>query len=402
MSGTGSFQGVQWVPGISDLIVNWSTDLKLYKISVVPREYKPEEVVSEYIVNCPALKSELRCRITGKPIKIKISKLHFDQDFSIPDVPHYTKCMAVSPIPTLTSSTPASSPTRFGTSESPNFNSSDIKVAVGQANGRISLLSGAGIPTLKEFGPKYGRACNDLAWNPKITNYLAAAYEKNRSDNCIMIFDTSMSPPSQSESTSTMSKMVNKSSKDLIKPICELGMGETCNSLAWFHKNPDTLVAGMNLKNLRIYDLRISSRTGSGPKNTKTNVSRYINGLCVDPHMDYRVASYYDNTVVIWDTRNFDKPIWTRSQNNEVVHLAWSPTRSGLLCSLVKNSIDTLMLHDIQSWAVMSEDGEPAVTQRVVSVLPLEYPDPTISIGKSKFMQKNMFFFQGISYRSRP
>ena len=300
--------------------------------------------------------------------------------------------MAVSPIPTLTSSTPTSSPTRFGTSESPNFNSSDIKVAVGQANGRISLLSGAGIPTLKEFGPKYGRACNDLAWNPKITNYLAAAYEKNRSDNCIMIFDTSMSPPSQSESTSTMSKMVNKSSKDLIKPICELGMGETCNSLAWFHKNPDTLVAGMNLKNLRIYDLRISSRTGSGPKNTKTNVSRYINGLCVDPHMDYRVASYYDNTVVIWDTRNFDKPIWTRSQNNEVVHLAWSPTRSGLLCSLVKNSIDTLMLHDIQSWAVMSEDGEPAVTQRVVSVLPLEYPDPTISIGKSKFMQKNMFF----------
>ena len=65
MSATGTFQGVQWVPGISDLIVNWSTDLKLYKISVVPREYKPEEVVSEYIVNCPALKSELRCRITG-------------------------------------------------------------------------------------------------------------------------------------------------------------------------------------------------------------------------------------------------------------------------------------------------------------------------------------------------
>ena len=70
MSGTGTFQGVQWVPGISDLIVNWSTDLKLYKISVVPREYKPEEVVSEYIVNCPALKSELRCRITGTPNKI--------------------------------------------------------------------------------------------------------------------------------------------------------------------------------------------------------------------------------------------------------------------------------------------------------------------------------------------
>ena len=39
-------------------------------------------------------------------------------------------------------------------------------------------------------------------------------------------------------------------------------------------------------------------------------------------------------------------------------------------------SNDTLMLHDIQSWAVMTEDGEPAVTQRMVNVLPLEYPDP--------------------------
>ena len=129
--------------------------------------------------------------------------------------------------------------------------------------------------------------------------------------------------------------------------------------------------------------LSLAKMQKNGISNFPAFFSRYINGLCVDPHMDYRVASYYDNTVVIWDTRNFDKPIWTRSQNNEVVHLAWSPTRSGLLCSLVKNSVDTLMLHDIQSWAVMSEDGEPAVTQRVVSVLPLEYPDPTISIGNS-------------------
>ena len=48
--------------------------------------------------------------------------------------------------------------------------------------------------------------------------------------------------------------------------------------------------------------------------------------------------------------------------------------RSGLLCSLIKGSSDTLTLHDIQSWAVMTEDGEPAVTQRAVKVVPLEYP----------------------------
>ena len=50
----------------------------------------------------------------------------------------------------------------------------------------------SGGTAIKEFGPKTGRACNDLAWNPKFTNYIAAGYEKNRSDSCILIFDTSL------------------------------------------------------------------------------------------------------------------------------------------------------------------------------------------------------------------
>ena len=41
------------------------------------------------------------------------------------------------------------------------------------------------------------------------------------------------------------------------------------------------------------------------------------------------------------------------------------PTRSGLLCSVMEKSA-ALTLHDVQSWAVMSEDGEPVVTERNV------------------------------------
>ena len=107
--------------------------------------------------------------------------------------------------------------------------------------------------------------------------------------------------------------------------------------------------------------------------------------------MFYRIASYYEDLVVIWDTRNFDKPIWTRSQTADVVQLGWSPTRSGLLCSLVKGSTETLMLHDIQSWAFMSEDGEPAVTQRAVNVMPLEYPSES-----SVVFHPPMPFFLGV------
>ena len=45
-----NIQGVQWVPGVPDSIVNWSTDLKLYKITIGPREYKPSN--SEIVAVC--------------------------------------------------------------------------------------------------------------------------------------------------------------------------------------------------------------------------------------------------------------------------------------------------------------------------------------------------------------
>ena len=120
-----------------------------------------------------------------------------------------------------------------------HFFFSDVKVAVGQANGRISLLSFyAGGAAIKEFGPKSGRACNDLAWNPKFTNYLAAAYGKNslkikincqinniyfftdksRNDHSILIFDTALAPPSQTEaSSSAVAKIVSKTSTSKVR-----------------------------------------------------------------------------------------------------------------------------------------------------------------------------------------
>lgn len=66
MSGSGN-QGVQFVPHSSDLVVHWSSDVKLHKVSIVPREQNPNAPASSagYIVNCPAVKSELRSRIQG-------------------------------------------------------------------------------------------------------------------------------------------------------------------------------------------------------------------------------------------------------------------------------------------------------------------------------------------------
>ena len=40
-------------------------------------------------------------------------------------------------------------------------------------------------------------------------------------------------------------------------PVLELATGETCHSLAWWRDRPTTIVAGMNGKSLKIFDIRV-------------------------------------------------------------------------------------------------------------------------------------------------
>ena len=120
--------------------------------------------------------------------------------------------------------------------------------------------------------------------------------------------------------------------------------------------------------------------------------------------------------VAIWDTRNFERPIVTLQQVQKIAKLSWrycysldyiwmlrknlsqaihkigvwifSPTRSGLLASVVEGG-KNIRLHDIQSWAVMTEDGDPAVIEREVKcsnlqntenqALPMEVAQQSIS-----------------------
>ena len=69
---------------------------------------------------------------------------------------------------------------------------------------------------------------------------------------------------------------------------------------------------------------------------------------------------------VIWDSRNFEKPIVTLTQPRKIRHMSWCPNRGGLLCSSMVNS-PKMNIHDIQSWAYLAEDGDPAVTERNVT-----------------------------------
>ncbi|XP_023330654.1 GATOR complex protein MIOS [Eurytemora carolleeae] len=285
---------VAWVPSIPDQFVTWGSDLRLYQ--VVDGEHSSRGLEKEQIgvdryaelVNC----------VTE---------------------PHYIKSVSI-------------------------WRGEGVRLAVGQATGRVSLISLSDDLNLefaseKEFNPKQSRPCSALAWHPTQYTLLAAGYEKVRTEDGIVVWDLSQSQLTE-------------------KPLHETGHGDHCTSLSWAHTQP-LLVAGLNTKTVKIFDSR------NGMKTVNQTQTRATYGLSVDPGSDYRISGYSESSVVIWDTRNFEKPIITLNSPHQVTKVSWCPSRPGLLASSVKDS-GSILLRDIMSWAVSQEDGEASVTERTI------------------------------------
>lgn len=73
---------------------------------------------------------------------------------------------------------------------------------------------------------------------------------------------------------------------DLNKPLYEFGNGELVHSLKWYQKN--SIICGMNNKHIKIYDLRDLSKPKGG------SFTKSVYGIVLDPHFDYRFASYVE------------------------------------------------------------------------------------------------------------
>ncbi|XP_014672958.1 PREDICTED: WD repeat-containing protein mio-like [Priapulus caudatus] len=246
----------------------------------------------------------------------------------------------------------------------------DHLIAVGQANGRVvltSLCQGSKDPrelTGKEFIPRHARQCNMLAWDPCHTNLLAAGMEKYRADHCILVWDVLATPFVDLMATPErrghiLGNSADTSSGMVSKPMHELGLSETVLSLSWFKHDPKTLLAGMNNKHIRIFDLRDTGRA-----HMNTTLTKAVYGVAVDPYNCFRIASYVDTQVAIWDTRNFDKPVLSLTENRSITRMSWSPTRMGLLATISKDS-SVVKLYDIQH-VTIGDEVEPAIVERLV------------------------------------
>lgn len=68
---------------------------------------------------------------------------------------------------------------------------------------------------------------------------------------------------------------------------------------------------------------------------------------------------------MLWDTRNFEKPVTTQTENGNIVKIGWSPTRSNVLSLLTKDSC-VVKLYDVQHPQGVADDVEPTMVERTV------------------------------------
>ena len=91
----------------------------------------------------------------------------------------------------------------------------------------------------------------------------------------------------------SVGKMTSGDSIPNAAAVTEIGPGDTCHSISWFREQPDLLIFGLNSRSLKVHDLRM----GSTAKAAMINYTRLVYGVCVDPWLDYRVASHHENQV---------------------------------------------------------------------------------------------------------
>lgn len=213
---------------------------------------------------------------------------------------------------------------------------------------------GRGLPR-NDFSAKYPRQCTSVQFNPVDSHWLAVGLEKYKPDNCLLIFDVTQVVCKREYNQAFVT------SSEVARPVFEFGMAEHCQNLSWFHNNCKILAAGMNMKYVRLFDVRDPTRIVS------CTVTKAALGVCTNPRDDKYLASHFDNLVYIWDTRNIEKPLQILTQSKTVGQISWCPSKGNLLSVLQKDST-SVTLFDVQHPTVGSEEVEPTIIERCVNL----------------------------------
>ncbi|CAG9761033.1 unnamed protein product [Ceutorhynchus assimilis] len=239
----------------------------------------------------------------------------------------------------------------------------DEIVALGGSSGKVIVTylaklawDGSGLPR-KEFSAKCPRPCTSINFNPVDSHFVAVGLEKYKPDNSIMIFDITQVCAKRDPTTTGFVAPINDGSK----AIWEFGMSEHCQNVSWFHNNSKILATGMNMKFIRLFDIRDPTRV------VTSTVTKAALGVCTNPRDDKYLASYFENQVYVWDTRNIEKPIQILPHAKPLIKVGWCPTKCNLLTTLQREN-NYVSLYDIQHPTIGNEEVEPTIMERIVNL----------------------------------
>ncbi|KAJ8985000.1 hypothetical protein NQ317_016911 [Molorchus minor] len=228
---------------------------------------------------------------------------------------------------------------------------SDLLLAIGLSNGRVALSTfgpsehdPCGFPG-KELVPRHGRQCNAVQYNPIDSHLIATGLDKYRSDSSVLIWDINkFSMNSDSSNNSRLAVNTMAPAVELVRPVAEFGTSEVTHSLTWFHGTNRLLACGMNMKNIKIYDIRDPNKMiNSTMTKGVFGKIKFSFGIC----------------------GTLKKPVWTLQHNKPVLKIEWCPTKFSLLASLHRES-SVINLYDIQHSIVGNEEVEPTVMERII------------------------------------
>lgn len=169
--------------------------------------------------------------------------------------------------------------------------------------------------------PKHPRQCNAVLFNRNDSQLIATGLDKFRSDSSVLIWDINKFSNSDSNNSGRLAVNTMAPAVELVKPVAEFGMSELANSLAWFHGASRLLACGMNMKNIKIYDMRDPN------KMINSTLTKAVYGISINPHEDRHLASFFDTVIYLWDLRNFEKPVQTLPHAKQLLKIEWCPTR---------------------------------------------------------------------------
>lgn len=140
-------------------------------------------------------------------------------------------------------------------------------------------------------------------------------HDRHRSDHSITIWDIERGGGASAEDST----------------LGQMGVSETTCSLCWTDMQNRTIAAGLSNKCIKLFDLNQTNPC------TATISTRAVYGLAMTNNGRY-LASYNDNSVVVWDVRHLDKPVDQFKTQKHITHLSWCPTRTSLLATLQRDS----------------------------------------------------------------